>query len=157
MTLRELFDAEYERLATYLSRHSDPETGEDLASEAFARLAAREVASRELLWKVGVNALTDWQRNQGTRPDKLSPIDPAQATTDRPGDALSFATPEAAMFRADFDRAFRALPRPLAEAFTITELRGLTTREASDVLGLSQPTVTRRVTLARTLLKGSLT
>lgn len=155
MTLRELFDAEYERLAKYLSRHSDPETGEDLASEAFARLATREVVSGALLWRTATNALTDWQRNRKTRPDS-QPLDPRQVPTDRPGDAGSFASPDAAMFRADFDRAFRTLPQPLAEAFTVIHLRGLTTREAATVLGQSQKTVSRRASLARTLLKGSL-
>ena len=153
MTLRELFDTEYERLATYLARHSDPETGEDLASEAFARLAAREVASSELVWRVGLNALTDWQRNRSTRPDVLTGI---PVGDEREGEAQSFATLDDVLFRADFDRAFRALPEPLAQAFTVTELRGLTAREASAVLGLSQPTVTRRAILARALLKGAL-
>lgn len=153
MTLRELFDAEYERLAKYLSYHSDPETGEDLASEAFARLAAREVVSGELLWRVGLNALTDWQRNRSTRPDILTPIPVGEEL--RAGEAGSF-TLDHALFRADFDRAFRALPTPLAEAFTVTELRGLTARDAAVVLSLSQPTVTRRATLARALLKGAL-
>lgn len=154
MTLRELFDAEYERLATYLSRHSDPETGEDLASEAFARLAAREVVSSELLWRVGLNALTDWQRTRSTRPDVLTTIPVGEEL--REGEAQSFATLDHVLFRADFDRAFRALPQPLAEAFTVTELRGLTARDAATVLSLSQPTVTRRAALARALLKGSL-
>ena len=159
MKLREFFDAEYERLATYLSRHSDPETGEDLASEAFARLAAREVASVDLLWRVGLNALTDWQRNRSTRPDILTNHDGVldfHHELDRSPRSIAFTTLDHSLFRADFDRAFRALPRPLAEAFTLTELRGLTARDAAAVLSLSQPTVTRRAVLARALLKGAL-
>jgi DNA-directed RNA polymerase specialized sigma24 family protein len=154
MTLAELFDSEYERLAAYLARHSDAEAGEDLASEAFARLASRGAASPELLWRVGLNALTDYRRNAAGRPDFLTTV--AVGDPDRDGEARGF-TIEQALFRADFDRAFRALPRRLAEAFTITELRGLTVREASATLGVDFTTVHRRAALARAILKEELT
>lgn len=154
MTLRELFDSEYESLAAYLARHSTPETGEDLASEAFARLAAREVVTAKLLWRTALNGLADWHRNQGTRPDLLTPLPVDEI--DREGEAGSFVALDQAMFQADFDRAFRRLPQPLAVAFTLTDLRGLTAREAALHAGVSQPTLTRRAALARAILKGSL-
>lgn len=153
MTLAELFDAEYEQLAKYLSRHSDPETGEDLASEAFARLARSGGSEPEHLWKAGLQALTDWTRNRNTRPDILT-AEPVGA--DRDGEATSFATLDTAMFRADFDRAFRALPRPMAEAFALTTIRGLTVREASAHLGVPYQTLSRRANLARAILKEEL-
>lgn len=154
MTLSELFDSEYERLAKYLSRHSDPATGEDLASEAFARLARHDDLTPALLWRTGLNVLTDYSRNLITRPDFLTATSADEYVRD--GEATSFATLDTAMFRADFDRAFRALPQPCAEAFTLVELRGLTTHEAAAHLGASQPTISRRASLARAILKEEL-
>jgi RNA polymerase sigma factor (sigma-70 family) len=153
MTLSELFEQEYERLAAYLSRHSDPETGEDLASEAFAKLAARDAArTPEVLWRAALNVLTDWGRNRSTRPDFVPP----SALDDEGGEAHGLSV-EQSLFRADFDRAFRRLPRPCAEAFTLVELRGLSTIEAASYLGVTQPTVSRRAALARAILKEELT
>lgn len=155
MNLSELFDVEYERLAAYLSRHSDPETGEDLASEAFAKLAANPAADpAPALWRNALGLLSDWRRNRSTRPDTLTGI-PVGSERRQGGEARNFSI-EAAMFRADFDRAFRALPPPCAEAFALTELRGLTTREAEQITGVSRPTLSRRAALARSILKEEL-
>lgn len=57
------------------------------------------------------------------------------------------------MFAADFDRAFRALPREQQEAFALYELRGLTEYEAAQVLGIPASTVVSRADLARKALR----
>jgi len=154
MTLAELFDAEYERLAKHLARASDPETGEDLASEAFARLARSDTPTPDLLWRIGLNLLTDWARNAASRLDRLNPL--PLDTEPRDGEAKGFGLDEA-LFRADFDRAFRTLPPPVAQAFALVELRGLTNAEAAPHLGVDHTTISRRAALARAILKEALT
>jgi RNA polymerase sigma factor (sigma-70 family) len=64
--------------------------------------------------------------------------------------ALTF---EDAEFRYDFDLAVRGLPENERDAFIVTELRGLSEREAADVLDTSQPTVHRRAEAARNQLR----
>jgi RNA polymerase sigma-70 factor (ECF subfamily) len=54
-------------------------------------------------------------------------------------------TPERARFAADFDNAVRSLTPKQREAFILTELRGLSQREAADVIGISQASVQERV------------
>lgn len=51
---------------------------------------------------------------------------------------------EEAEFRADFDLALRRLPAAERDALILTELRGLTVREAADVLDVHYATVSRR-------------
>lgn len=160
MSLAALFLAEYDRLAEYLGRKTDPATGEDIASEAFARLTGRGEPSGALLWRIALNILTDHQRNAATRPDILTttPLyeDRRPSARERAGHARSFATLEDAQFRADFDRAFRALPRPLAEAFTLVELRGLTPQAAADILNRPRRTVAHHRDTARAILQKDL-
>jgi RNA polymerase sigma factor (sigma-70 family) len=54
-----------------------------------------------------------------------------------------------ASFSDDFDRAVRGLDGPERDAFILTDLRGLTVREAADVLDVSFKTVARRTDSAR--------
>lgn len=56
-----------------------------------------------------------------------------------------------------FDTALRGLPDDEREAFIVTELRGLPTREAADVLGTSHMTVHRRAESARLYIREELT
>jgi RNA polymerase sigma factor (sigma-70 family) len=62
-------------------------------------------------------------------------------------------TLEAVEFQHDFDRALRALPAPERDAFILTQLRGLTVRDAADELDVSYRTVARRAEAARTLIR----
>ena len=64
---------------------------------------------------------------------------------------------EPSTFLTDFDRAVRAVPEPERASFILTELRGLTEREAAGVLGLSHMTVNRRAANARLLVREALT
>lgn len=52
-------------------------------------------------------------------------------------------TIEGAEFHAGFDRAVRALPELERDAYILTELRGLTVREAAAVLGVGKSSVDR--------------
>lgn len=62
-----------------------------------------------------------------------------------------------ASFPEDFDYAVRGLPESERDAFILTALRGLTTREAADVLDVSHMTVARRADAARDRLGEELT
>lgn len=59
-------------------------------------------------------------------------------------------------FGSAFDAAVRELPDDEREAFIVTELRGLPTREAADVLGASHMTVHRRAESARASIRKEL-
>lgn len=58
--------------------------------------------------------------------------------------------------RADLTLALSDLDETDRTAWALTELRGLTTYEAAEVLGVSQPTASRRAERARLALKGDL-
>lgn len=59
---------------------------------------------------------------------------------------------ERAMFVTDFNEALRELPRDQAEAFVLTEIRGLSQREAAEILETSAMTIGRRAESARRTL-----
>lgn len=70
--VRQLFDAEYPRLAAWCTAlTNDRSTGEELAQEAFARLLARWQSVREprpFLYTVASNLVNDrWQQQRRTR------------------------------------------------------------------------------------------
>jgi DNA-directed RNA polymerase specialized sigma24 family protein len=60
-------------------------------------------------------------------------------------------------FRTGFDLALRDVPDDERDAYILTDLRGLTTREASGVLDTSHVTVHRRAEAARTFIREGLT
>lgn len=63
---------------------------------------------------------------------------------------------ELAEFPPEFDRAIRELPEDERDSFILTELRGATTREAADILGVSHMTVSRRSNAAHEHVRGLL-
>jgi DNA-directed RNA polymerase specialized sigma24 family protein len=61
-----------------------------------------------------------------------------------------------ATFAADFDAGVRGLPEPLRDAFIAIDIRGLSQDEAAVALGVPQRTLSRRIDLARDLMKEAL-
>jgi len=60
-------------------------------------------------------------------------------------------------FRADFDQALRALPIELdRQAFLLTTVRGLTYREAAEILDIDHTSVFRHAERARAQIKEAL-
>lgn len=60
-------------------------------------------------------------------------------------------------FREDFDRALRALPVELdRQAFLLTAVRGLTYREAAEILDIDHTSVYRHAERARNQIKEAL-
>jgi len=88
------------------------------------------------------------------RDARETPVDPKEARDLlKPGAIL---TGEAWRFGTDFDAAVRTLTTHERDAFTLTELRGLTVRKAADVLDTSRMTVHRRAESARVQLREEL-
>lgn len=148
MTNEELWLTVRPELETHLRRSHSAEEAVEIADEAFARAQGRAVTP-EWLWRVAFNVEADLGRKRARRDEMEEDVATIFAGIAVPGI-------ETAILRADFDRAFRALPREQAEAFALVELRGLTQLEAADVLGVSQPTVHRRCEAARSRLKEEL-
>lgn len=59
-------------------------------------------------------------------------------------------------FPETFDNVIRGLPKPQRDAFILTELRGLTVREAAGVLGIGRSTLSDRDLAAREQLRKEL-
>lgn len=134
------------RLEGHLRTTHSRQAAEEIADEAFARI--EDGAEPAQLWATAFNVEREHARRV-VRDVRLE---------EQVGLLNGRAIPniEDAIMRADFDRAFRTLPRPEAEAFALVELRGLTQMEAAEVLGVSQPTVHRRCEAARTQLQKEL-
>ncbi|MCZ2111325.1 MAG: sigma-70 family RNA polymerase sigma factor [Dehalococcoidia bacterium] len=149
--LQSLWTEQAPRLRAMIARRYDSELAEQAVAEAFTRLAADPVTPTvPILYRKTWSIVTDELRR------KEAVVTVSLEDCGRDGTADSFPSIETAMFRADFDRAFRSLPRVEAEAFTATELRGLTLREAADVLDVHYATVSRRVDSARETLRKEL-
>lgn len=148
MTHEELWVIERPKVEDWLRRKKfSRDAVQDIVDEAFFRLQGKS-PERGALWKTTFNVLQEHLREK-TRRVYLE--QQAELLT-----GTAIPNIETAIIRADFDRAFRRLPRTLQEAFALTELRGLTERETADVLGISQPTVNRRCEAARTFLREEL-
>jgi len=93
---------------------------------------------------------TDSHRREHEIPSGLGNVDGDLALTSVDPHTLTLEDVE---FRHDFDLALRNLDEDQRDAFIVTELRGLTEREAADVLDTSQPTVHRRAEAARNQLR----
>jgi DNA-directed RNA polymerase specialized sigma24 family protein len=147
VTQEELWLEERPRLERYMRRWHSAHDAQDVVDEAFARL--RDDATPESLWLTAIHAGQELTRAQ-SRQHYLQ--EQAGLLT---GLAVG-GTDKLAIIRADFDRAFRLLPRAQQEAFALTELRGLTERETAEVLGIPQSTVNWRCEAARAYLREEL-
>lgn len=149
----------------------NPHAAEDITATAFAKLAERAEAGHapdaRLLTKIVNDLLIDFYRRKrpevpvgdATRIDAvLYPDDPEIRSLERRTKVEYNAplTPEVMEFRVGFDQALRALPEDERDAFILTDVRGLTTREAADVLAVDHSTVVRRAQAARNTLREEL-
>ena len=184
--LEEAYAAHYPRIRKWLrGKFTDKERAEDLAVETFLTLARMlEAGKRPKDMEAYLMSLAEGRaRNEKKRlsrsPEELMDGIPAALarfednrgieleeevakTYARDLEPLEWVgtppplTPEDVEFRADFDSALRELPECERDAFILTELRGLTVREAADVLGVARSTVDDRVAAARARLKSAL-
>lgn len=92
----------------------------------------------------------DFLRKLGTRRDVEVPV--GDTTVDEWAIPAT-VTAEAVLFTASFDAALRDLPNEQREAFILTDLRGMTAREAADFLSIPKSTLADRVATARATLR----
>lgn len=151
-------------LATYFALHlPDRGDAEDFVADTFVMFIEHaEVGSPEhLLRVVAKRLLINEYRRKGIRKVDLDTrkwpgVEDRQAIPLREqidgGDSLlpnePFASMEDQLFASDFDGALRDLDQPERDAFLLTELRGLPSREAAALLGISHTTVVSRRELA---------
>lgn len=154
-----LYESHYDDNRTWAEGYlRDPELAEDVTMQAFTKLGESmergNVRQPErLLTRIQQGLLIDTVREKDRHP--VVSFEEHLSDQDSLG-AESFLSIEDAPFPGDFDQAVRDLPEEERAAFILTELRGLTVREAADVLGTSKSDVDRRVSSARTSIRKEL-
>lgn len=131
---------------------------EDVLQEIYLRLQRSLSAGLEpeRLWpwvyRVAKNAIADHGRRQARRARALPP--PEEEAAEPPdAEVVGRAAEELASYLPPF---IHALPSPYREALIMTELEGLTQREAAEALGVSWSGMKSRVQRGRALLRASL-
>jgi DNA-directed RNA polymerase specialized sigma24 family protein len=145
-----LYESSFGKATRVAARIVGHAQAEDIASETMLRAAqrlgeGRSLAEVEQLIPLIAFGIAANEYRRGDIPSGLGRED------DELGHLLSARarTFEEADFTALFDYGVRALEDDDRDAFILTELRGLTTREAGDVLDTSHTTVRRRAEAAR--------
>jgi len=133
-------------------RHNIPaDDREDIVQDALIELA--RVAPREpeaLLRTIIDRRVIDYLRRQETRRAVEIPAGDTASSEYLLPDVLDN---DDNLFVTSFDMALRALPQEQREAFILTDLRGLTAREAAAELGIPKSTVADRIAQARDTLR----
>jgi DNA-directed RNA polymerase specialized sigma24 family protein len=150
----------YDTLRGCLSRKTgDHAIADDIAARAFERLWRWEDRGRAVtdpqgfVWRAALGLLVDHWRTESRREEFPAGLGPEL-------DSLAIGsshTYEDALFTESFDSALRALPEPERGAFILTELRGLTVREASAHTDTPPTTVFRASEAARTYIAKEIT
>lgn len=121
---------------------------EDRAQDIFLRMVDADRPVAELLPLAENTERVDVFRKRARQPETVD-LDAIRNTELARTAPLSI---ERGTFARDFDAALRELPATERDAFILTELRGLTTREAASYLGVSNYTVSVRAESARAYL-----
>ena len=119
-------------------------------------------AFRPWLYRTVRNACLMGRRRKAGEPVRLQPIDDLLVETDRARDGVRHPgrDPEQlagnAGLRRRLAKALRTLPAPYRVIVFLREMEGLSTREVSEVLGISEDNVKARLHRARLALQKSL-
>lgn len=155
----EIWDALAEDLRRFIGRRiSDPTVAEDLLHDVFLRVHRHRVELREedrvagWVFRIARNAVTDHLRQRG-RVVSLDeePLD-AAADDDDDDDARAAAL----VLGRWLTTMIETLEPPYREALTLTDLQGLSQREAARRLGLSYSGMKSRVQRGRAKLRAVL-
>jgi RNA polymerase sigma factor (sigma-70 family) len=148
-----LFRDEFSKLVRHAARSGalDPQ---DAVQEAYEDLlgTAHSEIDKALLYTTVQRRAIDQYRALATRRGTETPVGLLPELEAIEADQLAHVEPytyERHSFAGGFDAALRRLESDEQGAYILTELRGLTQREAADVLDMSQPTVHRRAEVAR--------
>ncbi len=141
-------------MRSYLRKKLGDAEAEDATALVFVRLAAAYDAGRDPNVGLVVNEVVyDTAREMSQRPIT---VEPARWAGEHVLHLVVPDTQDRYDFREAFDGALRALPGDEQEAFILTELRGLSSREAEGVLGTSYRTIHRRAENARLTVRKEL-
>ncbi|MBB4660904.1 RNA polymerase sigma factor [Conexibacter arvalis] len=125
------------------------EEAEDLVQETVVRVLAkprRLHGDEELAYLLGAlrNTFLTTRRTASRRPREAATLDDVAAADSRPG-----GQPEAALETQELFAAIAALPEEFRLALVAVDLVGLSYREAADLLGTREATITTRLHRAR--------
>jgi RNA polymerase sigma factor (sigma-70 family) len=149
---RARWDDTVAELARLLKNRAD---AEEVAAEAFTRLAARDGVPRNpsgVLWITARGIAIDLLRRRDTEAEATRDLAVLTGTDVGRGRFDGVADLREAEARADLTAALKVLDPDDREAWGLTELRGLTVREAAAVIGVDFSTVSRRAESARLTL-----
>jgi DNA-directed RNA polymerase specialized sigma24 family protein len=153
LTLRALWDAEYANvLESVRRRRVDHHSAEEITSTAFQRIAPKlphltEKEALLLLPLIVHGAYVSYVRYHVRRPSTPAGIEIPDAPLrlrDQPFVVVAL------------DNGIRALPEDVRDAWILTHLRGLSTREAGEILDLDHSNVVRRNSIANSRLQEEL-
>jgi len=158
-----LYRSERADLEQLARKHTnDYHTAEDIVADAFIALWRKIERGEDienaagLLRTTVVSRARDHHRNHRREVlaggfEELAAVADYAATTPSPTDDY-----DDLQFRGAFDNAVRAMEEDTRDPFILTELRGLTVREAGTILDVDPATVSRRAEAARTHVRREL-
>lgn len=155
-----LWEREGNRLRAHARKQlKDPTAAEDVVIEAFTQLAAAQEQGRVVekpgawLW----SAVQGLVVNELRRRERETPVGSLREDSEpEPVRQVKPPSLRESMFAADFDREIRELPWLERASFILTELRGLSCREAAPVLDVSHTTVCENRRAAAAKLRAAL-
>jgi RNA polymerase sigma factor (sigma-70 family) len=162
--LQALYDANAAHLRGFINRKvGHPEDAEDILQESFLRMvkaydrATPPELPHMLLWSIAIGEINRYYKGKAEQPELVS-LDGIMELTDQEWDVVrlrgrSFLCEDHATLPAQHDEGVRDLPDRERDAYILTDLRGLTLREAGDVLDVSKDTVMRGRDSARLALQ----
>lgn len=130
-------------------------TTEEIAADAFSELACDGGLTREAIWRGAYRLAAQARRDAEAGPLLYGVPEDMHPSAERALNRESLRRHEQmeSAFAEDFDQAIRTLDPDLRDAFIVGELRGLPSREAGAVLGVSHATAATRRELATTSIK----
>ena len=150
---RELYAALFAKLRPFVARRVPPSDVDDVVQNVFLRVhrGLSDVRDEERLgpwvYQIARNVIVDHQRGNSRLPvpaDNIGDDAPAPASPsgDLSEELATFVVPFVAM-----------LPSPYREALTLTEIQGLSQKDAAEMLGVSLPAMKSRVLRGREKLR----
>jgi len=141
-------------LTFYRKRLPDPQEAEDYVQRAFERLLGKTTNDKTLLYEIADGLLKDAYR-AGGRSEQVSYdhlIGPDGTGLDHLPQ-FQYRTFDDHQFAESHDTAVRGLGVELRDAYILSELRGLTSRESGPLLGVSHVTAATRRELATSAIR----
>lgn len=154
---RRSFEQHFERATQQAMRIlKDRDRAEDVAAEAVGRLFTEGKNPKHFKLVVHGLAVDAYRSLQKEQPwGRLDDREDLEEKLLFPYPPLTFEDVE---FRADFDKAVRDIPVELdRQAFLLTAVRGLTFREAAEILDIDPMSVHRHAERARAQIKEAIT